>query len=119
MTKDDAVKVLEIMCEADGGCMTCAENLFDEFRERWPELTPVIAQVWEQRFGEQERREKAIDAAELERRKQHGAWKTECASDKRWENYGNGDEDCAMWIATCRKQFGAEPPDAVWSRSFA
>ena len=46
MTHDEAVKVLEIMSSADGGCHLCVENLFRKFLVSFPEFISVVESAW-------------------------------------------------------------------------
>ena len=50
MTQTDAVTVLRIFCEADGGCEHCAANLFEEFLIIYPEYKLEAREVWKEKF---------------------------------------------------------------------
>jgi len=47
MTKDEAIKVIEIMLTADGGCSFCAYDLCTQFGEEFPEFKDLAMQMWE------------------------------------------------------------------------
>lgn len=45
MTRDEAVKVLDIMSHADGGCPVCVKNLFRQFIRAFPEHYEALNEV--------------------------------------------------------------------------
>jgi hypothetical protein len=38
MTREEAEKVAEVLCEVDGGCSVCVESATDEMQDRFPEF---------------------------------------------------------------------------------
>lgn len=50
MTTEEAKKVAEIATEADSGCPTCVDALFDLLREAFPEHGDVFDEVWDKFF---------------------------------------------------------------------
>lgn len=45
-TRDDLVKIVEVMETADGGCGFCAARLLEEFVLAFPEYTEQLKEIW-------------------------------------------------------------------------
>lgn len=54
MTKKDAVQVLNIMLEADGGyCTHCSSSLLYEFINKYPEHKKLSSDMFKEKFEEE------------------------------------------------------------------
>lgn len=42
MLKNDALKILKIMSQADGGCTACVRSLYRDFFKAFPEIIPTL-----------------------------------------------------------------------------
>ncbi len=51
MNKEEAKRVLEIMAQADGGCIYCGRDLFNRFVEEFPEFTDIAMEIFKKKFG--------------------------------------------------------------------
>jgi hypothetical protein len=50
MNKEEAKRVLEIMALADGGCIYCGGELFNQFIEEFPEFTDMAMEIFKKKF---------------------------------------------------------------------
>lgn len=51
MNKEEAKRVLEIMAQADGGCIYCGSELFNRFSEEFPEFTDIAKDIFKKKFN--------------------------------------------------------------------
>ena len=51
MEKDEAIKILQILSKADGGCEFCAKELFSYFVEEFPEFSELAKTIFKERFN--------------------------------------------------------------------
>ncbi len=52
MNKEEADRVLDILSTADGGCPACAEELYQQFIEEFPEHAELARTNFKGLFGE-------------------------------------------------------------------
>ncbi len=64
MNKEEAKRVLNIMALADGKCIFCVKELFDQFIEEFPEFTDITSAMFKKKFD-----------IELEDVDEEGTWK--------------------------------------------
>lgn len=50
MDSGDAVKVIKILCDADGGCMFCAQDLITRFIRDFPEHAILARELFKHEF---------------------------------------------------------------------
>ncbi|WP_197460490.1 hypothetical protein [Thermodesulfatator autotrophicus] len=53
MTKEEAERVLNILKQADGGCVYCAKELFKLFVKEFPEFKQLSKKVFIKEFEEE------------------------------------------------------------------
>lgn len=51
MNKDEAIQVIKILLEADGGCYTCAYSLIKLFIEDFPNFKDVAKELYYSKFN--------------------------------------------------------------------
>ncbi len=51
MNKEEAKRVLNIMAQADKGCVYCAKDLFNRFAGEFPEFTDMAKEVFKKKFN--------------------------------------------------------------------
>jgi len=51
MTQNEARTIAEILCEADGGCPTCAYRLIKLFSKKFPKWAELATEVYESQFA--------------------------------------------------------------------
>ncbi len=51
MNRDEAIKVLQILSKADGGCEFCARELFSYFVEEFPEFSEIAKTIFKEIFN--------------------------------------------------------------------
>ena len=50
MTKEEAEKVIEILCNADGACGYCGADLIRDFIRQFPEFTELGHKIFDEHF---------------------------------------------------------------------
>lgn len=50
MTKEEAIKIIEILLEADGGCKYCALALIELFCKKFSEYEELAKELFRERF---------------------------------------------------------------------
>ncbi len=53
MTKEEAIKILNILKEADGRCVYCARELLKLFVKEFPEFKMIAEEVFRKEFKEE------------------------------------------------------------------
>jgi phage pi2 protein 07 len=53
MNKEEAKRVLEIMALADGGCIYCGSELFNQFVIEFPEFTDIAKEIFKNKFDDE------------------------------------------------------------------
>ena len=51
MNKEEAKRVLEIMALADGGCIYCGSELFNQFIKEFPKFTDIAKKTFKNRYN--------------------------------------------------------------------
>ena len=53
MTTEEAEKILNILKQADGGCVYCARDLFKLFVKEFPEFSYLAKRIFKEEFKEE------------------------------------------------------------------
>ena len=53
MTKEEAERVIKILCEADGGCSSCSSALLKLFCKEFPDYIPQTRKAFREVFKEE------------------------------------------------------------------
>ena len=53
MTKEEAERVIKILCKADGGCSSCSSTLLKLFCKEFPDYIPQTRKAFREVFKEE------------------------------------------------------------------